>query len=39
MIKKVKETVQWKYFISDLNSEDTGGKFYEKELKNRSKRV
>ena len=32
LIKKVKNTVPWTYFISDLNWEDIVGIFYEKEL-------
>ena len=40
MIKKVKNTVPWTYFISDLNGEEIVGTFYEKELQNNeSKRV
>ena len=31
VIKKVKNTVPWTYAISDLNSEETVGMFYEKE--------
>ena len=30
MIKKVKNAVRWTYIISDLNSEEIGGNFYEK---------
>ena len=33
MIKKVKNTVSWTYFIIDSKSEETVGTFYEKELK------
>ena len=32
VIKKVKNTVLWTYFINDLNGEEIMGKFYEKEL-------
>ena len=32
MIKKVKNTVPWTYFIDDLNEEEIVGTFYEKEL-------
>ena len=32
VIKKVKNTVPWTYVISDLNSEEIVGTFYEKEL-------
>ena len=32
MIKEVKNTVPWTYFISDLNGEKLVGTFYEKEL-------
>ena len=40
VIKKVKNTVPWTYFISDLNGEEIVGTFYEKELQNNeSKRV
>ena len=31
MIKKVKNTVPWTYFISDLNGEEIIGTLYEKE--------
>ena len=31
MIKKVKNTRQWTYVISDLNREEIVGTFYEKE--------
>ena len=34
MIKKAKNTVPWKYVISDLNGEEILGTFYEKELQN-----
>ena len=34
MIKKAKNTVPWKYVISDLNGEEIHGTFYEKELQN-----
>ena len=32
MIKKVKNTVSWTYFINDLNGEEIFEIFYEKEL-------
>ena len=32
MIKKIKNTVSWTYVISDLDSEEISGTFYEKEL-------
>ena len=32
MISKIKNTVPWRYVISDLNSEEIIGSFYEKEL-------
>ena len=32
VINKVNNTVPWTYAISDLNSEETTGSFYEKEL-------
>ena len=32
VIKKVKDTVSWRYVISDLNCEENIGTFYEKEL-------
>ena len=32
MIKKIKNTVPWKYVIDDLNGEEIIGTFYEKEL-------
>ena len=31
MIKKIKNTVPWTYFINDLNGEEIVGTFYEKE--------
>ena len=34
VIKKVKNTNLWTYVISDLNSEESIGRFYEKELAN-----
>ena len=33
VIKKVKNTVPWTYFINDLKGEEIAGTFYEKELK------
>ena len=40
MIKKVKNTVPWKYVISDLNREDIFGTFYKKQIaKSKSKGV
>ena len=38
VIKKVKNTVQWKYFISDLKSKEVVGTFYEKELQKASQK-
>ena len=32
MISKIKNTVPWRYVISDLNSAEIIGSFYEKEL-------
>ena len=32
VIKNVKDTEPWTYFINDLNDEETIGSFYEKEL-------
>ena len=32
VIKKVKNTVPWTYFINDLNGDEIIGTFYEKEL-------
>ena len=32
MIKKVKNTVPWNYFINDLDGEEIVGTFYEKKL-------
>ena len=32
MVKKVKNTVPWTYFINDLKGEKIVGTFYEKEL-------
>ena len=31
VIKKIKNTVPWTYFINDLNGEEIVGTFYEKE--------
>ena len=40
MIKEVKNTAPWTYVISDLNSEEIIGTFYEKELqKNKSRKI
>ena len=36
IISKIKNTVPWTYFISDLNSEPITGSFYEKELQKTS---
>ena len=32
MIKKVKHTVPWTYFIKDFNGEEVVGTFYENKL-------
>ena len=32
LIKEVKDTIPWTYFINDLNDEEIIGTFYEKEL-------
>ena len=32
MIKEIKNTIPWRYFINDLNGEEIIGTFYEKEL-------
>ena len=32
MIREVKNTIPWTYFISDFNGEESIGTFYEKEL-------
>ena len=32
IISKIKETIQWTYFIIDLSGEEIVGTFYEKEL-------
>ena len=32
IVKKIKNTVTWRYAISDLNGEEIVGSFYEKEL-------
>ena len=32
VIKKIKNTIPWTYFINDLNGEEIIGTFYEKEL-------
>ena len=34
VIKKIKNTVPWTYFINDLNGEEIVGTFYENELQN-----
>ena len=39
VIKRIKNTVPWTYVISDINGEETVGKFYEKQLKKTSKSV
>ena len=40
VIKEVKNTAPWTYVISDLNSEEIIGTFYEKELqKNKSRKI
>ena len=33
IVKKIKNTVPWTYVISDLNGEEIGDSFYEKELR------
>ena len=38
MIKKVKNTVPWKYVISDLTGEEIDGILYEKELQKANKK-
>ena len=38
MIKKVKNTVTWTYFISDFNGEGIIGTFYEKEWQKTNKK-
>ena len=38
MIKKVKNTVTWTYFISDFNGEGIIGMFYEKEWQKTNKK-
>ena len=30
VVKKIKDTVPWTYFLSDLNGEEIVGRFYEK---------
>ena len=37
-VNKIKDTVPWTYVISDLNYEPITGSFYEKELKNKSRK-
>ena len=32
MIEEIKNTIPWKYVISDLKDEEIAGMFYEKEL-------
>ena len=36
MIKKVKNTVPWTYFIRDLNGEEIIGTFYETEIQKKT---
>ena len=38
VIKKIKNTVPWIYMISNLNGEETVGRFYEKELQKTNKK-
>ena len=38
-ISKIKNTVPWKYVISDLNGEKITGSFYEKELQKTRKSI
>ena len=38
MIRKVKNTVPWAYFINDLNGEEVVGRFYQKELQKTSQK-
>ena len=38
VVKKVKNTVPWKYVTSNLNGEEMVGTFYEKELKEQIKK-
>ena len=35
VVSKIKDTIPWTYFISDLNGEPIAESFYEKELQNR----
>ena len=37
VVSKVKNTVPWTHVVSDLNSEEITGSFYEKELQKTSK--
>ena len=39
VISKIKNTVLWKYVISDLNGEKITGSFYEKELQKTRKSI
>ena len=39
VIKKVKNTVPWTYFINDLDREETFGTFYEKNYEKQTERV
>ena len=39
VISKIKNTVPWKYVISDLNGERITGSFYEKELQKTRKSI
>ena len=38
IINEIKNTVPWKYAISDLNGEGITASFYEKELQNKSQK-
>ena len=39
MIKRVKNTVPWIYFINDLNREEIGGTFCKNKLQKTSQKV
>ena len=36
VLSKIKNTVPWTYFVSELNGEEITGRFYEKELQETS---
>ena len=39
MIKQVANTIPWTHFINDFSGEEIVGRFYEKELQKKQKKV